>query len=513
MPYAFHKNIKILSTEYPNLYQILERVDRQNPYPKGRKHICWKEQVWINFPILYLASLYIYQLARSNGCDTFIFATRDCSQWHKIFKVLFPDANAHYFHCSRLMFEQATEGTNRYFNEYVRSIVKDVDKTIYLDLHGTALRPIKYFTKHYGKIPFCHLLSVSAKNVDHLSSLGNDWYHRGKLSIGVHSTRGSPIEMLNYDLVGTLQTFDANGPVRDALEYKKSWVEPYHAAIAALLKETPTAAKSFQSKRSMPFTRDLHTDINRLFKLILEEKPCISEKIDHIGKHKPNLELTSSISRAASSVPEGIHFDRILNQSGVYGTIWAGRYQNRDCGIKVVQLTGSGSRRYQRDLKLKGIDWNSDSHKSMDPEAFIQEAENLQRLAELKLAPAVYEVSVQSEKKQWYGIIVMERLDGSIKDILIQRSLYTAEAKIATRLIKKLHRDHNIIHGDLKPSNVGIILDANDRIVKCLFLDCQKVRFDLRSDELARRKERDVSKFKDHYRRNRLIQSTVSARS
>lgn len=493
MSYSFGHSIKVLSKQNPDVVKLIQKYDRQNPYTSGSKKIMWKEQCYINFPILYLTSLYLYTYARAHGCKTFLFATRDCSHLYRIFTTLYPHADAHYFHCSRLMFEQATENVNLAYNNYVRSIVKDVESTIFIDIHGTGKRVIDYFKTHYQTLPYCFLLSATCSDYDDFPDISQDAYHRDKLINLVFNARGSPIEMLNYDLVGTLMDYTITGPVRDRLEYKESWVTPYHECIETIIKSLPAIDTS--TKHNL---KGLHSRINKLFKLILDNKPIISKKIDHIGKHKINDNVV--VDRLSQ-----ISFNKVINDSGVYGVIWSGTFNGQTCAIKMVKLNsgksnGKGKSKppFQHEL--------FNHHKSMDADAFMKESHNLLQLSQLGLAPKVYECFLhQKPGEVHYGFIVMEKLDGSVKDILLRRSLSSTEAKIPVRLIKSLHQEHKIAHGDLKPSNVGVRLDKRGNIVQCLFLDCQKVKYqaDYSTDEFSRFIDRDRETFKTHYKQNR----------
>src|SRR5205085_2795640 len=113
---------------HEQLIPIIEKTWKLNPYrqaentpvPKGgdtegekRSAMMWEEQVTLNFPLLYLASWYVYQYAKERGIKTLLFATRDCCHWVKIFQKMFPDMTAHYFHCSRNLFEKVTEMSRR----------------------------------------------------------------------------------------------------------------------------------------------------------------------------------------------------------------------------------------------------------------------------------------------------------------------------------------------------------------------------------------------------------------
>src|SRR5207302_4577667 len=142
--------------------------------PKGgdtegekRSAMMWEEQVTLNFPLLYLASWYVYQYAKERGIKTLLFATRDCCHWVKIFQKMFPDMTAHYFHCSRNLFEKVTEMSRRErhrkspenvspFRKYILGLVgaSRVRDTMYVDVHGTCKRAFAYFEQEFGEVPW-----------------------------------------------------------------------------------------------------------------------------------------------------------------------------------------------------------------------------------------------------------------------------------------------------------------------------------------------------------------------
>ena len=237
--------------------------------------VIWKEQSFINFPIFYLASLYLYDYAKSLKCTTFLFATRDCCHWYKIFHKLYPEADAHYFNCSRNMFRRGVN--NPYFRAYVQSLIKDIKSTIYIDIHGTGLTMFRYFQSAFGEVPHCFMLSAKAKDYSGMPSISRKYFKEGKFINLVFRSRATPIEMLNYDIVGTLQNYDETGPVRDKLEYNKNLIQNYHNCTKALLKKLPNPPNIKRDK--------LHKAIIQMFEGILTKRPIISKQIVHMLSH------------------------------------------------------------------------------------------------------------------------------------------------------------------------------------------------------------------------------------
>ena len=234
-----HKILQILKqTGFETLADYIETWALNNPYEIGTlSHQMWYEQCYVNFPILYLASVYLYLYGHEKRYDNYLFVTRDCCHWHRIFSKLFPETTVHYFHSSRNIFEQAMKGNHPY-DDYVKSLVGEtIDRCIFIDVHGTGQRVLEYCREKYNEFPFYFLLTVSPDKFSDLPAVTRD--NADKFMSILYGTRGSPIEMLNYDLIGTLQGYDENGPIRDDLEYDKNLVRIYHHVMYKLIKNLP----------------------------------------------------------------------------------------------------------------------------------------------------------------------------------------------------------------------------------------------------------------------------------
>lgn len=251
----------------------------------------WKEQSMINFPILYLASIYLYIYAKKKKCTTFLFATRDCCHWYRIFNRLFPHCHIHYFHCSRNMFEKAIQTGNHAYDDYIKSIVKhDLDKVIYIDIHGTCKRMFSYFSKKYGNVPHGFLLSSAYKKYSSLPLITKAYKKKGKFINLVFDTRGSPCESLNYDSIGTLQDFSEKGPVRDKLEYCSKLIEPYHKCIDFLVDQIHPLNKDLQPNTKVSdLLNNLLVNIKKIFTVMSDKNPTILKYTNHVRKHKKKL--------------------------------------------------------------------------------------------------------------------------------------------------------------------------------------------------------------------------------
>lgn len=464
--------------------------DAYESKPDGDKYLSkmWEEQCFTNFPVLYLASIYLHEYAQKHGCKTFLFATRDCCHWVKIFKKLYPDSDAHYFNCSRNMFENGIN--NNAFRQYVRSIVNDVDETIFVDIHGTGRRMFRYFDTEFGDVPHCLMLSATYRNYQQFPEDTYKYYEKGRFVNLIFNARGSPIEMLNYDLVGTLQTYlPETGPLRDPPEYDLKHVQPYHDCMDELVSRVEPIDKKFDLGK-------LQKEISHLYRPIYDKSPVISKWIKHVGNHKKNLGVDVDIL-------QNISFEEVISDDTVHGLVWSGIYDDRSCAVKMIKLT-SGEK------KTKLPNENAPFHHQrlvkkspMTPDAFKKEVKAMTLLSREGLVPKLYGHCI--EKKRFdahYGFIVMERVDGTVKDVILKRTLTSKEHNLVEETIDKLHKI--AVHGDLKPSNIGTYLNEKGVIQKCCILDCQKVisKDDLRHEEFRRRRRHDWQKYRTHFEEN-----------
>lgn len=271
----------------PQLKKMVKSALDINPHKKGGENYnMWKEQCHINFPILFVASLYLYLYAHERNCSTFLFASRDCCHWYKIFKALFPHVKSHYLNCSRIMFQRATDKKHDDYNDYIKSLVGNIKlkNVIYIDVHGTGERMFNYFSKNFKDVPYCFLLSATCIDYNDFPDNCLDFIKDKRLCNLVFDARGSPIEMLNYDLVGTLQNYSKKkGAIRDDLEYKKKLIQCYHDPINQMVSLIKPIDDIHKCQLDLKLLNDM---VNKLYKVILNDKPCIEKHIEHIGRHK-----------------------------------------------------------------------------------------------------------------------------------------------------------------------------------------------------------------------------------
>lgn len=497
-----------------NLTGIIKKISDLNPYDKNKKksnnHTMWKEQCIINFPILYLSCIYLYIHALEKGCDIFIFVTRDCCHLYRIFKALFPEANAHYFHSSRIMLDNALG--NKYYKEYVMSIIeseKNIERTIFVDIHGSGKRVFAYFEKEFKNVPYYFLLSASETKYSKFPKISKKYYNKGKLVNLSFDVRGSPIEMLNYDKIGVLQDYNQNGPIRAKLEYDYELIETYHKCVDVIVKKLKPLDKSLLKSN----LKQLNIIIDKITLNIKEHKPIIANKFKHVGKHKPTVGLPEQTIKL-----DDLQFDKILSDQTTYGLIYSGKYKDKPCAIKVVMLStdiyykngkfyNDGKKvNKPKDLEEEGT-FNYKKFNNLKPmtyDKFAKEVNGLLNLSNLGVGTKFYGF-MEYKNKINYGVLVMKRADCSLKDIIMERRISDDERKIVYDFINKLHKELKIAHGDLKPSNIGIIKDENDKIKKCYVFDSQKVKYgkDYKEKQFKKLVSKDLRTFKEHCQKNK----------
>lgn len=101
----------------------------------------------------------------------------------------------------------------------------------------------------------------------------------------------------------------------------------------------------------------------------------------------------------------------------------------------------------------------------MTREAFQKEVKALEFLSKYNLVPKVYGHCIEDKEFGLHcGFIVMERMDGTVKDLLLKRNLNRREQILVEKTIDELHKVTT--HGDL---------NRRGQIEKCLLLDCAKL--------------------------------------
>jgi serine/threonine protein kinase len=171
-----------------------------------------------------------------------------------------------------------------------------------------------------------------------------------------------------------------------------------------------------------------------------------------------------------------LKYQRIISTNTTYGIIWDVEHKGESRALKVVILGSENDKRSGKNLDKTHGFYHSDLKykKHLTMYKFENEIKNLKRLSSRGLSPDVHFSGIYKDGDISYGYICMDKTDASLKSVIHKRSLKRKETQVIKKLIDKLHNS-GYIHNDLKPSNIGIYLDNNDKIYKCLLLDCAKV--------------------------------------
>jgi hypothetical protein len=145
---------------------------------------------------------------------TVLFLTRDGCLLIKLFKVLYPEFRAIYFHSSR----KINEHYNEDYVAYVRSVY-DKESCLLFDLNGAFKTARPFYQMHFNHLPRVLLFSY-----DPTAPL-----YEG-LSFMVRSVSDA-IETLNADTVGTLVDFVGTRDIREPLEYDRRLVDIHHTTV------------------------------------------------------------------------------------------------------------------------------------------------------------------------------------------------------------------------------------------------------------------------------------------
>lgn len=270
----------------PGLYRLLRRVRAYIPAGSKSEQRQWREQIHVNIPLLYIASLLVQRFAERRNCTTLLFATRDCVHFCRIFSKLFPQFRVCYFQCSRNM--MATGGAP--YADYVKSVLcaqgdsaaGSLGRTLFVDLHGTGQHALNYFQDHFGAVPYVYVMASKYQRMAQLYPVCREAARAGKLFIQCWNVRASPVELLNYELFGTLQRYCAEkGPIRDIVEYDVQRILPYHDCVHI--------ACSLIAPFPVLVTEELHSVALRLFGQLMQvlrvDKPSVGLHIAHVGNH------------------------------------------------------------------------------------------------------------------------------------------------------------------------------------------------------------------------------------
>ncbi|ARF12513.1 hypothetical protein Klosneuvirus_6_75 [Klosneuvirus KNV1] len=204
-----------------------------------------------------------------------------------------------------------------------------------------------------------------------------------------------------------------------------------------------------------------------------------------------------------------IKLDKIISNDTVYSIVWGGKYENKRCVIKMIVISSGKTKEkyFKENAEKPFLHKEFKDKKALSPREFKHETEAYLKFEKLGMGPKIYDYGIHKDYDIHYGLIIMERLDCSIKQILMKRELTHKEHELVNNLIDKLHNKHEIVHGDMKPSNIGVYLNEKGEIKECYFFDCQKVKYkkDYDSGIFRQLVTHDNYVYRDHYINNRKL--------
>jgi hypothetical protein len=216
---------------------LAREVRLANPFPpsQGSRRHLWNLSCQLNFPLLYLASLWLERSARCAGASELFFVSRDCLMWRALFERLFPHRRSTYLYASRLCLLKPSEG----YLDYFRSAWHPGGLVV--DLSSTGASWASFFARLNQKGRCRFVAWIDDYAYLHGGPRPEDW-----LEVEAVCRTGSPgpvmnkgVEMLNYAPHGSVEDVlllpgGAALPVlSDELEYDPALPQAAHDAFAA----------------------------------------------------------------------------------------------------------------------------------------------------------------------------------------------------------------------------------------------------------------------------------------
>jgi len=225
------------------LANLAREVRLANPIPDTHpqeRHL-WLLSCQLNFPLLFLAGLYLEHYARAAGIREVLFVSRDCLLWHHLFQQLFPERRSTYLYASRKCLLKPTES----YLEYFRSTWHP--DSVIVDLFSTGISWSRLFSRLNTKARCFFIGRVDNYAYVQDSLRPDDWldmhaiFRNNELGVLVNKN----VEMLNYaphPVVEDVRLLPGNEPLpilADTLEYDRILPEAAHQSFRACVQALP----------------------------------------------------------------------------------------------------------------------------------------------------------------------------------------------------------------------------------------------------------------------------------
>ena len=220
--------------------KLIRRYRLLNPYQEDtNEFIIYNQQITYNIPILIIFSQQINDIIINENLDKVLFLSRDCCLLIKIFKKLYPNINCMYFYSSRIINKMGGIDYKKYIKENINT------KSLIIDLNGSFNSGRELYKECLGFYPRCHLLqydtfkppfntlSYLIKNIELDSFLNSKYPNIYNKLVKFHHF----IEVLNYDLDGTLLLYVENINLNYYNENNEKYIKISHNLIENFIKE------------------------------------------------------------------------------------------------------------------------------------------------------------------------------------------------------------------------------------------------------------------------------------